>query len=111
MGGAATASVRVGAELIERSSAERDLGGGQQAECEPAVCHGGQKGQWDPRVHRTERGQQGEGGSIPFCSALGMPHPEHWAQCWAAQFKAGRELLGRAQRRAMERSGPGASPV
>jgi len=50
MGGAATASVRVGAELIKRSSADWDLGGGQHAECEPAVCHGGQKGQWDPRV-------------------------------------------------------------
>ena len=48
-------------------------------------------------MHRTERGQQGEGGSPPFCSALGRPHPEHWAQCWAAQFKAGRELLGRAR--------------
>ena len=47
-------------------------------------------------MRRTERGQQGEGGSLPFCSALGRPHPEHRAHCWAAQFKAGRELLGRA---------------
>lgn len=37
----------------------------------------GQEGQWDPGVHRTERGQWGEGGSPPFCSSLRRPHLEH----------------------------------
>ena len=30
---------------------------------------------------------------FPLCPALGRPHLEHWAQCWAPQFRADWELL------------------
>jgi len=41
---------RLGANLLESSSAERDLDG-QQLNHEPAVCPGCQEGQWYPGVH------------------------------------------------------------
>lgn len=83
------------------------MSGGQQGDHKPGMYSRGPEGQWDP----AERGQQGYGGSSLLCTALEKSHLEHWAQCWAAQFKADRELLGGVQWRAMERLGPGASPV
>ena len=40
-------------DLLERSSVEKDPGGPgrRQVDHEPAVCPGGQEGQWDPGVH------------------------------------------------------------
>ena len=45
---------RLGDELPERSTAEKDLRvlvGNKLAVSQPAVCPGGQEGQWDPGVH------------------------------------------------------------
>jgi len=63
------------------------------------VCPGGQGDQWDPGLHCTVR-PAGEGGNLPLCSALGRPHLQHCAQCWAPQVLTDRELLERAQQRA-----------
>ena len=44
---------RLGDELPERSTAEKDLRvlvGNKLAVSQPAVCPGGQEGQWDPGV-------------------------------------------------------------
>ena len=38
---------------------------GQQVGHEPSVCPSGQEGQWYPRVHYKERGQQVKGGDPP----------------------------------------------
>ena len=44
---------RFGADLLQSSSVERDLGVlvDDKADHEPAVCPGCQEGQWDPGVH------------------------------------------------------------
>jgi len=44
---------RLGADLLESSSAERDLGsaGGRQVDHEPAVSPYCQEGKWYPEVH------------------------------------------------------------
>ena len=81
---------RLGADLLESSSVERDLGVlvDRQVDHEPAVCPGCQESQWDPGVHQEECGQQGEGGSPPpllcpgeapsavLCPVLGSPVQE-----------------------------------
>ncbi|KAJ7415456.1 hypothetical protein WISP_78355 [Willisornis vidua] len=57
-------SYRLGAELLESGSEEKDLGGGagrQLVEHEPAVCPGGQEGQWHPGLNQNQCGQQGQG--------------------------------------------------
>ena len=41
---------RLGADLLESSSAEKGLGG-QQVDYKPAVCHCGQEDQYCPGVH------------------------------------------------------------
>ena len=41
---------RLGVDLLESSSVDRDLGG-QQIDHEPAVCPSCEEGQWDPGVH------------------------------------------------------------
>ena len=45
---------RLGEEWLESCQSERDLGGGdcQLAEQEPAVCPGGQEGQWHPGLYQ-----------------------------------------------------------
>jgi len=44
---------RLGVDLLESSSPERDLGvlGGRQVDHEPAACPGCQEGQRDPGMH------------------------------------------------------------
>ena len=49
---------RLGEEWLESCLMERDLGDGQSAEYEPAVCPGGQEGQWHPGLYQEWCGEQ-----------------------------------------------------
>jgi len=48
---------KLGVDLLESSSVERDLGVLVDDRHEPAVCPGCQESQWDPGVHQEECGQ------------------------------------------------------
>lgn len=62
---------------------------------EPAVCPGGQEGQWYPGAHWKECGQQGEE-VPPFCSALMRPHLEYYVLVSAPQKRIGTRMEGPA---------------
>jgi len=44
------------------------------AEHEPAVCPGGQEGQWHPNLCQKKHGQEEQGSDGPLYSALVRPH-------------------------------------
>ncbi|PKU36058.1 hypothetical protein llap_13637 [Limosa lapponica baueri] len=96
-------TLQVGADLLQSSSAERDLEVlvDNRIDHEPAMCPCGQQGQWHPGVHQEECGRQVEAiTSLPLCPAMVMLHLESCVQFWAPQFKKDRELLERVQQRA-----------
>jgi len=80
-GGITTPQYRLGAELLERSSVEKDLG--------VLVDQWLTVSQLCALVAKKANGilgalqrvwPAGEGGSSPLCSALVWPHLGHWAQ-------------------------------
>jgi len=87
---------RLGADLLESSSVERDLGVLVSQQCALVakkangmlVC-----------VKRSVAGRSREI-LLPLCSVLLMPHLEYCVQFWAPQFKNDEELLERVQQRA-----------
>ncbi|PKU30946.1 hypothetical protein llap_18751 [Limosa lapponica baueri] len=107
---------RLGAELLESSSAEEDRGVlvdnqlpmGQQCALVAKKTNGLLE-----HIKKNVAIRWREV-ILPLCSALGRPQLEHWDQFWAAQFQAPqfqkeRELLERVQRRLRRCPGAGAS--
>ena len=83
------------AELLGRSSAEKDLGVlvDNRVTVSQWCALVAKKGPWYPGVRCTEHGQQGRRCSCPlFCP--GGTQLDHCAQCGAPQFRADWELLG-----------------
>ncbi|RMC22453.1 hypothetical protein DUI87_00767 [Hirundo rustica rustica] len=92
---------RLGTVWLDSAQEERDLGAlVTAAEHEPAVCPGGQEGQWHPGLDQEWCGQQEQGGHSSLYSALVRPHLECCVQFWAPQFRKDVEMLEDIQRRA-----------
>jgi len=92
------APVQAGADLLESSSVERDLGVlvdnklTMSQQC--ALANG------IPGCIKRSVASRTREVLLPLCSALVRPQLQYSVQCWAPQFKRDEELLERVQRRA-----------
>ncbi|RMC09074.1 hypothetical protein DUI87_14080 [Hirundo rustica rustica] len=92
---------RLGTVWLDSAQEERDLGAlVTAAEQEPAVCPGGQEGQWHLAWIRNGVASRSREVILPLYSALVRPHLECCAQFWAPQFRKNIETLMHVQRRA-----------
>ncbi|RMC03830.1 hypothetical protein DUI87_19583 [Hirundo rustica rustica] len=75
---------------------------GQQAGHEPAVCPGGQEGQWHLVWVRNSVAIRSRAVILPLCSGLVGQHPEFCVQFWGPQFRKhmeGQECVQRSATR------------
>ena len=66
---------------------------GQSAEYEPAVCPGGQGGQWHPGLDQERCGEQDEGSHPAPVLGSGEASPQVLCSFWALQFRKDTEVL------------------
>ncbi|RMC10229.1 hypothetical protein DUI87_13031 [Hirundo rustica rustica] len=92
---------RLGTVWLDSAQEERDLGVlVTAADHEPAVCPGGQEGQWHLVCIKNSVASRSREVILPLYSALVRPHLECCVQFWAPQFRKDVEMLDCIQRRA-----------
>ena len=93
---------RLGADLLQRSSAEKDMGVlvnntvAMSKQCSLVA----KKASGIMECIKKSVANRMKKVILPLCSALVRPHLEHCVQFWALQFMRNREHLERVQRRA-----------
>ncbi|RMC15085.1 hypothetical protein DUI87_07265 [Hirundo rustica rustica] len=91
---------RLGMVWLDSAQEERDLGAlVTAAEREPAVCPGGQEGQWHPGLDQEWCGQQEQGGHSSPVAGTGEATPGVLCPVLAPQFGKDVEMLECVQRR------------